>query len=138
MIQDDGIELDEHRAVETFSEWKTRKLAAFATFPACSLPEDDAATREQMLRETAFSAYPIVNAQGQLTGVASRGELEAGETTTHEPGMAFLDTTIEETERLLVEAPLGLVVVTDKERRPLGVFTLHDLLRCQLALMDAQ
>jgi len=138
VIEDDGVELGAHRAIETFSDWKTRKIAALATFPAFSLPNDDSTKAAEILGSTRYSAFPVVDAEGRLLGIASRENWSIPFEPSHEAQTLALDATLEEAERKLVDAPLGLLVVTDSAGRPLGVFTLHDLLRCQLALMDAQ
>ena len=138
VIEDDGVQLGAYRTIETFSDWKARKLAALATFPASCLPKEDSVRAAKILNSTHYSVFPVVDGEGRLLGVVTRDDWRnsaplSGETTT-----IALDATLEEAERKLVEAPLGLLVVTDCERRPLGIFTLHDLLRCQLSLMESQ
>lgn len=138
IIEDDGIDLGAHRTIETFSDWKSRKLAALATFPATSLPEDDPVKAAKVLSSTPYSAFPVIDREGHLLGVVSREDWTRSPEPSHDACSLALDATLDEVERKLVDAPLGLLVVTDSAGRPLGVFTLHDLLRCQLALMDEQ
>lgn len=138
MIEDDGIDLGVHRTVETFADWKSRKLAALATFPASSLPKDDPIKAAEVLTRTRYSSFPVVDAEGRLVGVVASEDWAESPESSSEATFLALDATLEEAERKLVDAPLGLLVVTDSAGRPLGVFTLHDLLRCQLALMDEQ
>lgn len=137
VIHDDKIELDTHRAIETFSDWKTRKLAAFATFPACAVTSEDLSKCPDVLASTPYSVYPIVDASGSLVGVISRQDLQAGAANISEAAIVSLQCTIEEAERRLVDAPLGILVISDSAKRPLGIYTLHDLLRTQISLMDA-
>jgi CIC family chloride channel protein len=137
VIRDDQIELDTHRAVETFSDWKERKLAAFATFPACTVSQSDLANPPAAVSTTRFSAYPLVDASGEILGVVSRKDLEARTGIISPATVVSLGCTIENAERQLVEAPCGILVICDLENRPLGVFTLHDLLRTQISLMDS-
>lgn len=138
VIEDDGVDLGAHRTIETFADWKSRKLAALATFPASSLPKDDPIKAAEVLKHTRYSSFPVVDAEGRLLGVVTREDWAGSLEPTSEAMFLALDATLEEAERKLVDAPLGLLVVTDPAGRPLGVFTLHDLLRCQLALMDEQ
>lgn len=138
VIEDEGVDMGAHRAIETFSDWKTRKLVTLATFPARSLPENDPAGAGEILKSTPYAAYPVVDAGGCLLGVVARKDWPCAGKPLQAASSLGLDATLEEAERKLVEAPLGLLIIRDTGNRPLGVFTLHDLLRCQLALMDAQ
>ena len=138
VIEDDGIELESHRPIETFSDWKTRKLAAFATFPAYALPIDDISQRRDIISTNRQTAYPLVDANGITVGVGASAEWENGQGTIHPATILPIGATLGEVERCLVEAFLGLVVIVDPKGHPVGVFTLHDLLRCQLSLMEAE
>ncbi len=138
VIDDDGVDLGKHRTIETFADWKSRKLAALATFPACSIPNDNPTKAAEILRSTRYAVFPVVDINGRLLGVISRENCENSGECSNTTAVATLDTTLQDAERLLVDAPYGMLVITDAASCPLGIFTLHDLLRCQLALMDEQ
>lgn len=136
VIADDGIDLSPHRTVETFSDWKSKKLAPFATFPAMAIQQDDAAANASLFASPPHTAYPVVDARGILVGVASRQDWLKGDRTPLPATTLPMAATLGEAERALVEAAHGLVVIVDPLGRPLGIFTLHDLLRRQLAIME--
>lgn len=138
VIKDDGIELETHRPIETFSDWKTRKLAAFATFPAHALPVDNAEVRADIIATSPHSAYPLIDASGCTVGVGARSEWALGTGSIQPAKTLLLGATLGEAERSLVDAAMGLLVIVDPKGHPVGVFTLHDLLRCQLSLMESE
>lgn len=137
VLADDGIDLSTHRTIETFSDWKSKKLAPFATFPAQAIRQDSPAANMSLFADTPHTAYPVVNSSGILAGVAARADWMNGDHSTLPATTLPMQATLGEAERALVEAPHGLVVVTDPLGRPLGIFTLHDLLRRQLAMMES-
>ena len=141
VILDDGIDLSPHKSVQDFSEWKKRRIASFATFPVRTLPSDDARQARLILSETPFNAYPVYAPASGLAGVIARSQVPADDSAPHEWPLVKattipIDATLDQVEASLVEASLGLVIVVDANKVPLGVFTLHDLLRCQLSLME--
>jgi chloride channel protein, CIC family len=138
VIKSDGIELETHRPIETFSDWKTRKIAAFATFPAHALPIENDEIRKDIISTNPHTAYPMVDANGITVGVGTQSDWGSGSGMIHPAKKVQIGVTLGEVERCLVDAPLGLLVVVDPKGHPLGVFTLHDLLRCQLSLMESE
>ncbi len=141
VILDDGIDLSPHKSVQDFSEWKKRRIASFATFPVRVLPSEDPSKARQILADTAHNVYPVSAPDGKLSGVISRDQIPEGNSPPHlwplmEATTVSMDTTLDQVEASLVEAQLGIVVVVDSNKVPLGIFTLHDLLRCQLSLME--
>jgi CIC family chloride channel protein len=144
VIEDDGVDLSLYRTAHDFADWKNRRVVAFATMPAHCLRLNDAKAARETFRETQFLGYPVIGTSGEgLCGVISRDEclraLEAHrEWKMHPAATVFLGATLGEAAKLLVEAPLGILVILDQSGGVCGVFTLHDLLRCQLAVMDAE
>lgn len=142
VLLDDGIHLGKHIGVRDFADWKTRRVAAFATFEPVTIERFDPESMRGLLEKHHFAAFPVVDHRGKVRGLASREDigrcLEGGaEPKVLPPGIASPDATLGDIERTLIEAPLNMVLLVDQSRGTLvGLFTLHDLLRSQLATVD--
>ncbi|HWB59793.1 MAG TPA: CBS domain-containing protein, partial [Chthoniobacteraceae bacterium] len=104
----------------------------------------DAATLAAVLESKPYRCFPVVD-DGRLAGVVMRTEMESAVKEKREPCLLSVTTvrpsqTIRQCQALLIESPAGLVVITDvaNEGRPLGVVTLHDLLRAQAAISERE
>jgi len=144
VIIDDGIDLTLHRTVQDFSDWKKRRVAAFATMPARCLRRDNKELAREVLEATPFAAYPVIKGtEEKLIGVISREDclqaLQRNEDWRVQPaGAVLLDATLDQVGKSLVDAPHGILVILNSAGGVCGIFTLHDLLRCQQAVMDAE
>jgi hypothetical protein len=79
---------------------------------------------------------------GGLRGVTSRTEIEHALTQQRDPSLekavvCRADQTLQQVEPHMIESASGLFLVTETEGGPIvGLFTLHNLLRAQAALLD--
>ena len=104
-------------------------------------PAEDQFEARQILATNSHNAYPVSDPGGRLAGVIARARIPDDHNPPHlwpllEATTVSMDATLDHVEASLVDAQLGIVVVVDSNMVPLGIFTLHDLLRCQLSLME--
>lgn len=144
VLKDDGIELEKHMDVRDFAGWKSRRVAAYATYQVCAVREWDRTVLRQLLEKHAFAVFPVLRADGTLEGVVSRLALQhfveggANPPRVLKASTKTPDTTLGEVKTLLVEAPLNVIVLTDETGRAVvGIFTLHDLLRSQVSSAES-
>lgn len=138
VIEDDGVDLTLYRTVTDFADWKKRRVAAFATLNLHCVTEWKHDAVSELLATSQHQVYPVLNDDGFVEGIVKRSGLkkfiETGNPPTlSQPACVSADQTLGAIEHLLVEAPLNLVLLVSPERRLLGIFTIHDLLRSQIS-----
>ncbi len=139
VLEDDGYHLDKHMGHRDFAHWNRARVSTFANFKPVLVSSLQADAVQKILDETQHHAYPVSDESGRIQGVTERDDLIRLVATGEEPNVhpattASPETTIGDIQRQLVEAPLNIVVLVDETRRTvIGIFTLHDLLRAQLA-----
>ena len=143
VLRDDGIELDKLVGVRDFADWRKRRLGAFATFGPVAVESEDPSHLRELLEKYPYAVFPVTGPDGRVRGVASRDDIaraSGGHAALHihPAAMVSPEALIGQIERTLIDAPLNMLVLVDPARRNLvGIFTLHDLLRSQLAASDA-
>jgi chloride channel protein, CIC family len=81
---------------------------------------------------------------GRLKGIASRGEIAAApeeqrRLNVEEAVTCRTDQPIRESQAQLIHSPTDTLVITDEsESKLLGIMTLHDLVRSQLAVAERE
>ncbi len=139
VLADDGILLDKHMGHRDFAHWNRARVSTFANFKPVLVSSLEAETVQAILDRSQHHTYPVSDEAGRIQGVVERDDLIRLVATGEEPNVhpattASPDTTIGEIQRQLVEAPLNIVILVDETRQTaIGIFTLHDLLRAQLA-----
>lgn len=137
ILKQDGVYLDEHMTPRDLMEWGHMRIAAHACLRPVLVSDLRPASLDAVLAGTPHQVYPVVDAEGNLSGIVTRSELEAAKKDNREavPEVAetiAADATIEEAERRLLLAEV-LVLVDRGGKRPIGVFTSRDLIRAELA-----
>jgi CIC family chloride channel protein len=139
VLEDDGYHLDKHMGHRDFAHWNRARVSTFANFKPVLVSSLEAAAVQEVLDDSQHHTYPVCDEAGRILGVVGRDDLIRLVATGEEPNVhpattASPDTTIGDIQRQLVEAPLNIVILIDESRRTaIGIFTLHDLLRAQLA-----
>ncbi|MFV0337449.1 MAG: chloride channel protein [Chthoniobacterales bacterium] len=142
LLLDDGAPLDSFHPVRTFADWQMRRVASYARFNPQVVAEKNIKSVSHVLETTSYEAFPIVIENDSLIGILSRQELQSYYETKVWPqpqnaASLPMDATLLDAETAFIEAPLHVVtLVQGKERQVAAIFTLHDLLRCQLKMAD--
>ena len=119
--------------------WKQLPVSAIANFHPAALSSLAPADLKAALQTHPFQRFPVVR-EGKLTGMLTRKEAEAAIAANCPPKLESATTcspsqTIRELQNLLIESSTLTVVLTDNpDGKILGLVTLHDLLRAEVAL----
>jgi CIC family chloride channel protein len=124
--------------------WQNLPVSAIAHFEPVVLDKLDEATLAGVLESKPYKCFPVVR-DGKLAGLVQRSEMENALKEKREvrllpPATVRPSNTIRECQAQLIESAAGLVVITDLAGggTPLGVVTLHDLLRAQAAISERE
>jgi CBS domain-containing protein len=97
----------------------------------------------ELLERHPYRHFPVME-DGSMKGIASRAEIAAALAEHRQPKMeeAFtcqLGQSIRESQTRLIQSTTGTLAITDEsETKLLGLVTLHDLLRAQLAVAERE
>lgn len=117
--------------------WQAYPISAIANFRPVFIDNLSPENLKTVLEKNQFKRFPVV-ANGTLTGCITREEAQRAIEQNAAPIVEKVATcrrsfTISEVARVLIEAPGGFAVLQAGEK-PVGVITLHDLLRAQETL----
>lgn len=138
VLRQDGHELERVIPPRDLDSWQSLPVSAIASFKPVALPGNDIHAVQEVLRQHRFQHFPVVNEE-QVEGIVSRQEAEAAVAEQRSfhltpPTECLPHQTIQDLQRMLVEAEMHFVLIVDKPGgRLLAVLTLHDLLRAQMA-----
>jgi CIC family chloride channel protein len=116
-------------------------VSALANKKPVALTSLDPATLKVALAKYPYRCFPVV-IDGVLRGVVTRDVIQHALTRGTEPELerpviCLAQQTLQEVEPQMIESSAGLFLVTEAEGAPAtGVFTLHDLMRAQAALLE--
>ena len=97
----------------------------------------------ELLEQHPYRRFPVVD-DGRLTGIASRAEITAAmkehrQLNLEEAVTCRPDQSIRKSQAQLIQSATGTLVITDdSESKLLGIMTLHDLVRAQLAVAERE
>jgi predicted transcriptional regulator len=139
IIERDGIELERHIPPRSFSSLHHRPVSTLANFSPVFAGSKDRTELERLCAEHPYQQFPLVTG-GQLGGMIHRNDVSNGQSAEIIAGPAetiFPNSTIKEAVSKMVEESVSLlVVVSPHGNTPVGIITLHDILRLQNQLSE--
>ena len=139
IIERDGIELERHMPPRSLASLQSRPISTFANFSPIFVSSTDRDELERLCAEYPYQQFPLVM-DGRLVGLIDRSEVLSNQLpkVSVVPAQAMpAHSTIREAVAKMVENSLRLlVVVSTTEDTPIGIVTLHDVLRLQNQLSD--
>jgi CIC family chloride channel protein len=137
LLTQDGHRIEHVRPPRDLQSWHQLPVAAILTTTPVVLPDLSTATVEKALQAHPYSRFPVTRG-GVLEGILTREEAEAMLKGNHVPKLEPAttcrpDQSIRELQTLLIASTTNFVLVTNGEGHVLGVITLHDLLRAEVA-----
>lgn len=141
VLEQDGHELHKIAPPRDLSAWRNLPVSALANRKPVVLSDLSPASLRAALEKHPYRCFPVIQ-QGATKGVLTREEVQRalshGITPAPTPTVVCLASqTLAEVDSHLIASPSGLFLVADREGGPpVGVFTLHDLLRAQAALLE--
>jgi CIC family chloride channel protein len=140
IIERDRIELERHIPPRSFASLQTRPISTLANFRPIFASSPDRGELERLCDEHPYQKFPLVK-DGQLLGLIDRNEILNGQSAkiSIEPADAVpAHATIREAVAKMVGNSRSLLVVlSTAENAPIGIVTLHDVLRLQQQQSDA-
>lgn len=144
VLTQDGHKMEHVVPPRDLRSWQNLPISAIAHFEPVVLEKLDEATLAEVLESKPYHCFPVVK-DGKLAGLVQRSEMENALKEKRDVRLLIAGTvrpsnTIRECQAQLIESAAGLVVITDvaNDGRPLGVVTLHDLLRAQAAISERE
>jgi chloride channel protein, CIC family len=140
IIERDGIELERHMPPRSLAALQSRPISTLANFSPIFASSTDRDELECLCSEHPYQQFPLIT-NGQLIGTINRNKILGSQSPKIEvdPAEAIhAHSTIREAVEKMVGNSMNLLVVLSAtENTPIGIVTLHDVLRLQTQLSDA-
>ncbi|HNQ87535.1 MAG TPA: chloride channel protein [Verrucomicrobiota bacterium] len=139
LLAQDGHRVEHLVPPRDLAGWRQRPVSALATGEPVMAQSLNPEAIQKLLRDYPYERFPVY-VDGLLQGILTRAEVRAARTEGRAPRLApavccLPSSSVREVQRLLLESPAGLVVVREaSDGTPVGVVTLHDLLRAEISL----
>jgi CIC family chloride channel protein len=143
VLEQDGHQMEHLIPPRDLRSWHNLPVSAIATFKPVPITDLSEAALKNALEEHPYRFFPVV-IEEHLSGMASRRDIEEA-LAEHRP--LKLETaatcrpadTIRDCQNLLIDSPTETLLLTDKpDGKILGIVTLHDVLRAQVAMADRE
>ncbi|MFH1497910.1 MAG: chloride channel protein [Verrucomicrobiota bacterium] len=127
-----------------FRKWREMPVGALATFRPVVARSLELPALKELMTASRHQVFPVQAEDGTITHLLMRAEIEHALNTGMRPKLEAVvwvspEETLGEVQHRLIETPANFLCLGDpQERRLLGVFTLHDLLRGQEGLVAAE
>jgi CIC family chloride channel protein len=142
-LEQDGHQMEHLIPPRDLRSWHNLPISAVASFKPVVIADLAEPALKELLGNHPYRHFPVV-CEDQLRGIARRSEIEAAlelhrpvkleEAATCRPG-----DTIRESQSRLIDSPTETLVLSDKPNgKVLGIVTLHDILRAQVAMSDRE
>lgn len=142
MMKQDGENPHHVLPPRDFRKWREMPVGALATFRPVVATDLSAEGIKALLVAQRHQCFPVQTADGTITGLLTRVAAEHALVTGHPPKLEparWIDAghTLALAQHELIATTTGFLCLGDAgQKRLVGVFTLHDLLRGQEALLD--
>jgi CIC family chloride channel protein len=139
LLTQDGHRIEHVRPPRDLQSWQQLPVSGIANFQPEVVRDLSRSSIQQLLQGHPYQRFPVVQAD-HLAGLLTRKEATAALAETRAPKLEPAKTclrgqTIRELQALLIESATQMVVVLDAPNgKVLGLVTLHDLLRTEVAM----
>ena len=137
-LRQDDIVLERIVPPRDLKSWQSLPVSIVTNFHPVAMESTDSNDILEHLKKHRYARFPWIK-DHQVAGIVTRKELERSVMENRPPEIQTASTcyvyqSVRELQRVLIESNEGLVAVLDRPRgRLLGVVTLHDLLRAEVA-----
>jgi CIC family chloride channel protein len=143
ILVQDGHQLQHVVPPRDLRAWQQMPVSTVANFQPISIDSLERSKVREALDSFPYSNFPVL-LNGRLAGILSRKEAEAALKENRSPSLLKVPTclpaqSIRDVEMLLIESPAQVVLLRDHDDgKILGLMTLHDLLRAEVAFAQQQ
>lgn len=140
LLAQDHCDIHRLRPPRDLRDWQQQPVRALVNpRPVCCADTDPAALRLLLARHP-YARFPLLQ-PGQPPAVLLRTDIEQALRADRPPGPRPAatcppDATLRQAEVRFLETDAGMLLVLEPDGRLLGVLTLHDLLRAQVAALE--
>jgi len=140
ILDQDGHHMKQVIPPRDLRTWQNLPVSTIANFSPVILNNLQPEALGEALDSNGYARFPVV-VDGALAGILSRAEGTAAVAENRTPKYlpattAAPQTTVRESQQLLMESGTGMLVVVEKDGRVVGIVTLHDLLRVQVSMSE--
>ncbi len=142
LLKQDGYDLQKMIPPRDLRSWQSLPIAAIMNFQLQALRSFEPDELRQLLEESPHRRFPVI-IDGELKGIVSRPELAAAVEIGREPKLVQPTVisprhTVREAQAAIIQSAMDFVVVEEETaaHAPIGVVTLHDILRVQMRMAD--
>jgi CIC family chloride channel protein len=138
VLMQDGHRIEHVRPPRDLQGWQQLPLSAITNFRPVIVNSLDPAALDTVLKANPYDRFPVIS-ENLLAGTLARKEALAAIAENRAPRLdpaitCFPQQSVGELQRSLIESTSQMVVLLDQPKgKVLGVITLHDLLRAQVA-----
>jgi CIC family chloride channel protein len=138
----DGHDLDHLIPPRDLRSWQNLPVSVLANFKPVTASDTSEGALAKLIEQYPYRYFPVM-AERELQGVASRSEIELAlrehRALKLEPAVTCPPRqTIRESQTLLLQSTTGTIAISEDGKTLLGILTLHDLLRAQLAAAERE
>ncbi len=139
VIERDGIELERHIPPRSFSSLHNRPISIVANFSPVFARSTSREELEKLMEEYPYQEFPLL-IDNQLIASLNRNAYLGGRTAEQSQKpceTVYPDATIREAVSKMIDKSASLlVVISQSDATPIGIVTLHDIMRLQSRLAD--
>jgi chloride channel protein, CIC family len=139
ILERDGVDVDQHIPIKSWAALQKRPVATIATFRPVTVNTTNRKELLLIVEEHPYQFFPLTT-RNRLDGLISRTAVLEGTEENISPLRAHTvspNTPIKEAvNRMVTDSAHLLVLVAEENSPPIGVVTLHDVLRAQAQITD--
>jgi CIC family chloride channel protein len=141
LLEQDGHDVERFTPPRDLKSWHAQPISHLSTRNVVSVAELEPAALKKLLLKHPFERFPYVK-DGKLAGILRREDIEeaikeGGTPAVFKATSCRPDVTLRGAESLLVEDETGALIIQEKtDGPPVGILTLHDVLRAEQAAAD--
>ena len=142
VLLQDGHNLEHLIPPRDLRSWVSLPISAIANFKPVTVTDCSEQALAHLLDQHPYRHFPVLE-NGELVGIAPRTEIAAALATHRplklEPAVSCQPAqSIRDSQALLIQSSTGTVTIVDDGKKLLGIVTLHDLLRAQMAMAERE
>jgi len=142
-LEQDGHQMEHLVPPRDLRSWHNLPISAIATFKPVVVTDMAETALKDLLAGHPYRWFPVVE-DDHIRGIAGREEME-GAIAGHRPvklepaATVRPGDTIRGSQNLLLESATATLILTDSpDGKPLGIVTLHDVLRAQVSMSERE
>ena len=141
VLLQDGHEIHKIAPPPDLSGWHNMPISALANKKPVAITSLAPDALQAVLARHPYRCFPVIIA-GKVRGIATRTEIQHAlaqgvEPQMEQPVLCLPEQSLQEVEPRMIESSTGLFLVSESNDGPItGLFTLHDLMRAQAALLE--